>query len=343
MNKDRLQNILNTSVDHKLIFGIVASLQNGSEAWMGSAGDLSNDRQYFIASTTKLYITAIILQLQSEGKLNLDDKISKVLPSGILKDLHCYKGKDYSGDLTIQHLLSHTSGLPDYFEDKPGGGVILLDELRSGIDRSWTFEEAVVHSKRMMPFFKPGEKGKAHYSDTNFQLLGKIIEGVDGKPLATVLDDRIFRPLALKKTYLYTDCRDTLPADIYYKDHPLHIPKAMTSFGPDGGIVSTAEETMIFLKAFFNGQFFPQAVLKALYHWNRVMFPLEYGVGVMRFKLPWILSPFKPMPELIGHSGLSGAFAYFCPEKDVFMTGTVNQIHNPGTSYKLMVKLISEL
>ncbi|NTV47143.1 MAG: beta-lactamase family protein, partial [Chlorobiales bacterium] len=237
----------------------------------------------------------------------------------------------------------HTSGLPDYFEDKPGGGVILLDELRSGIDRSWTFEEAVAHSKRMTPFFKPGEKGKAHYSDTNFQLLGKIIEGIDGKQLAEVLDERIFRSLALKKTYLFTDCTDTLPADIYYKDHPLHIPKAMASFGPDGGIVSTAEETMTFLKAFFNGRFFPQAVLKDLYHWNSVMFPLEYGVGVMRFKLPWIFSPFKPMPELIGHSGLSGAFAYFCPEKDVFMTGTVNQIHSPGTAYKLMLKLITAL
>jgi len=118
---------------------------------------------------------------------------------------------------------------------------------------------------------------------------------------------------------------------------------AMTSFGPDGGIVSTANESMIFLKAFFNGKLFPKEYLDEMKDWNKIFFPLQYGIGIARFKLPRIFSPFKPVPKLIGHSGLSGAFAYYCPEKDIYLTGTVNQIHNAGLSYKLMIRILNNI
>jgi D-alanyl-D-alanine carboxypeptidase len=117
----------------------------------------------------------------------------------------------------------------------------------------------------------------------------------------------------------------------------------MTAFGADGGIVSTSEETMVFLKAFFNGLFFPKSFLPELYKWNILMFPLEYGVGIMKFQLPALLTMFRKMPALIGHSGLSGAYAFYIPEKDVFLAGTVNQINNPGTSYKMMLKIVSSI
>jgi len=130
--------------------------------------------------------------------------------------------------------------------------------------------------------------------------------------------------LQLKDTYLCDDSSDTKPVPLYYKTRPLRIPLAITSSGPDGGIVSTAKESMIFLRAFYNGQLFPKEYISELTIWNKIFFPLEYGIGVARFKLPRIFSPFKPIPELIGHSGLSGAFAYYCPEKDLHLTGTVN-------------------
>jgi CubicO group peptidase (beta-lactamase class C family) len=117
----------------------------------------------------------------------------------------------------------------------------------------------------------------------------------------------------------------------------------MCSFGADGGIVSTAEESMIFIKAFFNGQLFPKEYINEMKIWNNIFFPLQYGVGLARFKLPRIFSAFKSYPELIGHSGLSGAFAFYCPAKEIYFTGTVNQISNPSISYKLMIKLLSAL
>jgi len=192
----------------------------------------------------------------------------------------------------------------------------------------------------MKPRFKPGAKGKAFYSDTNYQLLGRVIEIITGKRIGAVLKEFIFEPLQLRNTYLYDDSNDTTPVSLYYKTDPLCIPLAMTSFGPDGGIVSTARESMTFLRAFFGGQLFPKEYISELTIWNRIFFPLQYGIGVARFKLPRIFSPFKPIPELIGHSGLSGAFAYYCPEKDLYLTGTVNQIAKPGLSFRLMIKLL---
>ena len=70
------------------------------------------------------------------------------------------------------------------------------------------------------------------------------------------------------------------------------------------------------------------------------MYPLENGIGLMRFKLPKSFTMGKNVPVLYGHSGLSGAFAYYAPETDTYYSGTVNQIFKPGTSYKLLVKIL---
>ena len=219
----------------------------------------------------------------------------------------------------------------------------MQDELTSGKDQPWTFEQVINDVKKMKPRFRPGKLGKAFYSDTNYQLLGKLIETVTGNELATNLSAYIFTPLNLKQTYLYRDSQDTLPATIYFKDRPLPIPLAMTSFAADGGIVSTSADLMTFIKAFFRGELFPADYLAEMKQWNRIFFPLEYGVGLARFKLPWLFSPLKALPELLGHSGLSGAYAFYSAEKDVFLTGTVNQIDKPGMSFRLMLKLLNQL
>jgi len=343
LTRMKLQKLLDKTVDRKKVFGVAVAVQSEAESWTGAAGNLSNQSQFFIASTTKLYTTAIILKLKETGQIRLEDKISTHLGKALLAGLHLYHGVDYADSITIKHLLSQTSGLPDYFEEKKENGTSLNEDLTAGKDHPWTFEDALAISKKMTPHFVPGQKGKAHYSDTNYQLLGRIIEIVTGKSYNQALIDYIFEPLQLQHTYLYQDFQDTKPALMYYKTNPLSIPQAMASFGPDGGIVSTADELMLFLKAFFTGKLFPVEYLAEMQHWNKIFFPLQYGVGLMRFKLPRIFSPFKPFPALIGHSGLSGAFAYYCPERNLFLTGTVNQISHPDISYKLLIKILNQL
>ena len=339
----KFQQILDKSINNRSVFGTQVSICSEKEVWTGASGNLNPASSFFIASTTKLYLTAVILNYRSRGILALEDTLGKYVSPSLLKGLHVFQGKEYSHEITIRHLLAHTSGLPDYFLGKLPNGNSLYDELTKGNDQSWDVAKAIQLSKTMQPLFAPGTPGKANYSDANFQLLQAIIEKISGKKLEEVFQTVIYKPLGLAKTYIYSDSTDKIPELMYYKNQPLSIPKAMTSFQGDGGIVSNSNELLVFLKAFFEGKLFPIAYIEEMKIFNPIMFPLENGVGMMRFKLPRLFSPFKAIPECYGHSGLSGAFAFYCPEKEIFITGTVNQISQPQLSYKLMLKLLMTL
>lgn len=335
-----LQSILDKTVDGKKIFGASFAIKQDGYTWSSVSGNIKIDEPYFIASTTKLFTTAIILKLRAQSKLNLEDKISKFLNDSIVRGLHIYKGVDYSNEICIAHLLSHTSGLPDYFQNKGPNGISLEDELIAGNDQFWTFEQCIVRTKNIKPFFKPGAKGKAHYSDANFQLLGRIIEQVTGKSYNENVIEMIIEPLAMKSTYLYNNPQDAKPKALFYKSNILNLPKAMCSFGPDGGMVSNNKDMLIFVEAFFTGKLFPLAYIDEIQKWNPIFFPMQAGLGLHLFKLPKIFNPTGSIPYFIGHSGLSGALAFYCPKENIFIVGTVNQVANPDVSFKTMIKLV---
>jgi CubicO group peptidase (beta-lactamase class C family) len=113
----------------------------------------------------------------------------------------------------------------------------------------------------------------------------------------------------------------------------------MTSFGADGGIVSTSADMLIFIQAFFTGLLFPKEYINDLQEWNNIFFPMQSGIGIHLFKLPWIFNPTGAMPYFIGHSGLSGALAYYSPKENMFVVGTVNQVASPDISFRTMIKL----
>ena len=338
-----LQAVLDKVVDGKKVFGTSFALKKDGEIWLGASGNLIIDRPYFIASTTKLFTTAIILKLREEGKLTLDDKIGKYINTSILSGLHIYKGEDYSRELTIRHLLSHTSGLPDYFQDIGVSGKSLEDELMVGNDQHWSFEQSIERAKKIPSLFAPGTKGKAKYSDANFQLLGKIIETITGKTYAENCQEYIIQPLGLTKTYLYQDAADETPKMLYYKNNKLNIPKAMTSFGADGGIVSVSADMLVFIEAFFTGQLFPLAYIDTLQEWNKIFPPMRAGVGIHLFKLPWIFNPTGAIPYFIGHSGLSGALAFYAPKENLYLAGTVNQTAYNDLSFRTMIALTQRM
>jgi CubicO group peptidase (beta-lactamase class C family) len=338
-----LQTILDKRVDGKKVFGTSFAIKKDTLVWNVASGNLSIDQPYFIASTTKLFTTSIILKLREESKLSLDDKIIKYIDKSILTGLHIYKGKDYSEELTIKHLLSHTSGLPDYFQGKGTSGKSLENEITEGNDQFWTFEQAIERTKKMTPLFRPGTKGKANYSDANFQLLGKIIENITHKSYNENCSEFIIYPLGLTKTYLYQDSTDKTPKTLFYKSNELNIPQAMTSFGADGGMVSTSTDMLTFIEAFFTGKIFPKEYIKELQEWNKIFFPMKSGIGIHLFKLPWIFNPTGAVPYFIGHSGLSGALAYYSPKENIFVVGTVNQVAHPDISFKTMIKLTQQI
>jgi CubicO group peptidase (beta-lactamase class C family) len=113
----------------------------------------------------------------------------------------------------------------------------------------------------------------------------------------------------------------------------------MASVQADGGVVSTLAESLAFLDAFFGGQLFPAALREEMQvDWHRVFFPLEYGTGVMRFRMPAVLTGLRRLPPLVGHSGASGVVMFRCHEKGLTVVGTVNQAQHRSMPYQLMVR-----
>jgi len=341
--EEKLLEILKKTAEGQKIRGACFALKKGEFSWLGAAGDISALQPYFIASTTKLFTTDIILALRSEGKLDLHDKVIQHLGESLLRRLHVIKGTDYSSEIRIIHLLAHSSGLPDYFQGKAPGGISLESEILNGKDQAWSLPEVLERTRNIPALFPPGTKDKAHYSDTNFQLLGAIAEKITGKTFDFLCRTMVTEPLGLQQTWLYNDPADNRPKNLWYREKDLRIPQAMRSFGPDGGIVSTSSDMLIFLDAFFTGKLFPAEYLPELQQWNRIFFPLRSGIGIHLFRLPWMLNPFGTVPEFIGHSGLSGALAFYCPKENITIAGTVNQAAHPDVSFRTMIKLVLAL
>jgi D-alanyl-D-alanine carboxypeptidase len=328
---------------------------DGSFSWSGAAGiarqdgqvPMSKDTPIYIASITKLYTASAIMRLCEKGALSLDDPMSRYLPRELIQGIHVYKGKDYSHEITIKELLSHTSGIADYYTEKPKRGESLFDLFLQEPERSWTVDETIERARNdLEPNFPPGTD--ASYSDTNFQLLGKVIESVTGKPLHIVYEDFFFRPLGLKHTWLTGRSEPQLtlsaaPADIFYKDMNITKTRSNGAYWADGGIVSTAEECIIFLKALNEGRIVGGDTLKLMHNWHKLQFPLQYGYGTMYFKLPWFITKVMKVPPLWGHSGSTGSFLYYSEELNLYMAGSINQTESKSKPFRLMLRVMKAI
>jgi len=328
---------------------------DGSFSWSGAAGIASQDGQVpmtkdtpiYIASVTKLYTATVIMRLYEKGALSLDDPISKYLPEKLIRGIHVYKGEDYSHEITVRELLSHTSGIADYYTQKSKEGKNLFELFLEDRERSWTVDEAIERARRdLRPNFQPG-KGVS-YSDTNFQLLGKVIEAITGKPLHTVYEDFIFRPLGLKRTWLigYSELQlvsSVAPADIFYKDMNITKTRSNGAFWADGGIVSTVEEMIIFLKALNEGRIVNGETLKLMHTWQKMQFPIQYGYGTMYFELPRFLNMVMKVPPLWGHSGSTGSFLYYSEDMNLYIAGSINQVESQSKPFRLMIRVMKAI
>jgi D-alanyl-D-alanine carboxypeptidase len=350
--RKKLQAVLDAQIGKGNVHNVVVALQSQDRRidFLGAAGiadpqtgtAMTPETPYFIASVTKMYTAAIAMQLYEENCVDLDAPISQYLPASLTHGIHIYNGTDYSERIKVLELVNQSSGLADYEMDKPRGGKSVMDELKAGHDRSIDTTEALEITQSLSAHFPPGTRGKAHYSNANYRLLGAIIESVTGRSMAENFEERIFAPLGLGHTYVYdwtAPHPDAVPATTYLKGAPAHVPMYLSSNISEGGLVSTASECMIFLRAFFEGRLFDKSNLERMMTWNPIFFPLRYGYGLMYFQLPRFFWP-TPLPEFAGHSGSTGSFAFVCPSRSMYLTGTVDQIADPSRPFFLMIDLI---
>ena len=334
-----IENIFNKVASSKGIHEAVLLVEN-------TKGDFSFDLGYvgrtvdspiFTASIGKLFTTTCILILERQNKLVLSDPLTKYFDLSILDSLHIFKGVDYSNQFTISNLLFQTSGIPDWLENGRDKKIFIDDDILI------SFEEKIASIKDDKRYFPPGTKSR--YSDTNFSLLGKIVENITKMTLAKVCEEWIFKPLGLSKTYLPTNKEDFV-TDIFYNEKSLYRPNAMLSASGSGDGMTTARELMTFLKAFFDGTFFPKDTFRKLSKYGQLQITMGgawYGGGYMRIPLGVPRTLFMGKGELLGHSGATGSLAFYYPEKDLYFVGDFNQVANPGlpimTAVNLAVKM----
>lgn len=322
----------------EVLWRVVAPGEGGEPGLDVVHGDL--DRPYFVASVSKLFTVVCLAQLRDEGRLDWDAPIAQYLPdldlSGLAVETIGGQTRDVSSAITVREVMAHTAGLADFFEGpRPDGPTTLERAMQS--DFAWTEADVIAWSRAMTP----ARRGRGLYSDTGFQLLDSVITRLDGRPFAASVRARITEPLGLAGTWVFT--LDDLGrfdemAVIRHGDRDLRLPLLLASCGGQGGVVSTLRDGVTFLQAFFGGRLFGAALLdEMLTDWHRIFSPLEYGTGVMRFRLPAVLTGFRSY-EFHGHSGASGVVWYRDARTGVIVVGTVNQLKQRQLPYQLMIR-----
>ncbi|WPB88782.1 serine hydrolase domain-containing protein [Streptomyces malaysiensis] len=265
--------------------GAVAYARRGDDEWRTAAGVADKatgerarpEQRFRIASNTKAFVAAVLLQLEGEGRLSLDDSVEKWLPGVV-------QGNGNDGEaITIRQLLNHTSGIHDPTTEASFFAPYLEDGDR---DHIITPREVIARSVLHQPEFAPG-KGWS-YSNTNYLLAGLVIEAVTHRSAPAEIHRRILAPLGLKHTsFPVTDPEVHGPHlhgyDLKGRD--------MTRFSPSydwtaGAMISTVDDLARFERALFGGTLLRPAQQRELT--TPVEFPdaLAYGLGVQRMEVP---------------------------------------------------------
>ncbi|MEO0330683.1 MAG: serine hydrolase domain-containing protein [Bacteroidota bacterium] len=320
------------------------------EQWVGGQfadGEAVTARTPFhTASLGKTFTATTIAMLADEGKLDFKDPVADYLPAETIQGLHVIDGVDYGNQITISHLLQHRSGLPDYFEDKPTSGENMMSLLFSEPERYWEPEELIQFTKQhFQAKFEPGTD--YHYTDTEYILLGLIIEQLEGKPLHQVFAARIFQPLNMGLTSMHLRSEPTITpdhpmAELYADTYEISRLKSLSADWAGGGLLSTPEDLYVFLKALREGQLVQPATWEKMQQWTEESKGIYYGYGLRKWGLRE-LSPTLPELTLIGHSGSTSSFIYYCPELDTYLSGSFNQTNFKKGHMEFLITILSSL
>lgn len=307
----------------------------------GMTGDVPAhpSQPFFVASIDKLFTSTLVSMLMEQGKLSYEDQIATYLEDIILQGLYIYKGKDYSKEVKIRHLLNHTSGLSgDGVNDKDLMNLLLFESKSS-----WTPDEYFLRSKEHLHTkFSPGNGFQ--YTDFGYYLLKQIVEAVTGKSYYETLFSHIIEPLELKNTYILQHTEPIEEND--YQNATCTIKGINVaenrSIGMDyvgGRMISTTEDLLTFMKSLVNYQLVSEETLKKMREDRAKYFPgIDYSYGMMNFKHVPIIMPKRF--QVWGHAGSIGSFMFYHPETENYFIGNLNTVYYHRKGIRLMFKMI---
>ena len=252
-----------------------------------------------IGSCTKMFTATSILQLVEKGKLSLQDKLVDVLPDiTAYRALSTIDGKNYMDSVRIFNLLNHSSGFPDYFIDGNNDAEIAL---HGDSTLRFTYTQLLsLAQKTNKPYFIPGKGFK--YSNTNYILLGMIIEKITGMNYSQYIQQYILNPLQMKHTYFGSRNPPENAALGHYKGKRVVMPATLA--GPAGDIISDLDDMQTFIRAWHNGILFSRSstmsVVKNEYYQPMSGNFIKYGLGVLNL-----------LDLSLGHAGQTFGFQFY--------------------------------
>jgi len=279
--------------------GVTLGIDMPGCTWLGAAGvsdrvtgrAMTTTDAMRIASITKTFTAAVILQLIAEGGLHFSDS---------LRSFVAFPGV---GTITVRNLLAHTSGIYDYYNSAP---------VLASLGRSWTHEEVIDVARAQPLAFVPGTMQQ--YSNTNYYLLGMIIESVTGHPYEVEVRSRLLAPLDLHGTYV-AGVESPIGTLARGYDHTSGTPMDVTDLvDPSltwaaGGIVSTAPDLLVWTRALLAGGVLSPTMRDAMLTPE----PLtgggtgSIGLGIQTQDLPGALGRFDShLGRLQGYYGMVG-------------------------------------
>lgn len=300
------------------------------------------DSRYHSASIGKTMCATVFGILSDEGKINLNDKISSWLDDDILKGLFVVDGTDYSDQVTLKHLLSHTSGIGDYFEGPVKSGKPMLEIISSNPDLLFTPEELIAFTREnQIPVGKPGQQ--FYYSDTGYILLGFILEAIEEKPYSAILEDRIFQPLGMTESYfMFYNDKPTDIIGIYMNEIDFSNKNALSIDWAGGGVVTTMNDLLTFMMALENGTILSDDVYSQMTDFSNIYTKgIYYGMGMMYFDFSELslLLKLSSMTDLYGGVGVTGTYMLYDKEKDTYFIANFGSLDYGEKGLEELVKI----
>lgn len=300
------------------------------------------NQKYHSASVGKIFAATLMLKAIEEMDVDLTTKIHTILDEEILNNLFVYKGIDYQKQVTIKHLLSHTSGVNDYFEGKLNDGSRFLDKLFENKDHFYAPQELIsITRNNQNAIGKPGEKYL--YTDTGFLLIGLIIEKLYKLPYNQVLEKYIFKPLKMKDTSLvwYSKSFDAKElAPLIFKGQDVHLFKALSFDFSGGGLSTTTHDLTKFLKAFFNEEIINKQSIADMRSFDHIFHAgMYYGLGMIELRFDRLFFLLKGYPRLQGGLGVSAAHAWCDYETLDTYVINMGDVKKMGSSFQLLVRV----
>lgn len=289
---DALQQKLEECITEFDIPGISATLLlPGDKYWNGAAGvshiytqePMDTSLLFYEASVTKMFVATIVFQLIEENQLSLDDEIGMYLePIQYIPS-----------DTKIRHLLNHRSGLFDFLAGNPSSSETWFSDP----DFIWTTRDAI-ETYSSDPLFNQGNYFS--YSNTNYMILGMLVEQITGNTFAEELRNRILTPYGLNQTFLppfdeidgsmvthWTSFSST--SGPYTTDaSPVYNDCSLSMVFTAGALVSYPQDIAKFNRLLFSGQILNEASLEQMKTCTNVNFSdgcNGYGYGTMRYNI----------------------------------------------------------